>query len=72
MGVFYRNPFTHSISGREVKDWIRYQILHKTSYSSLAERMNKFYNLNDNKIYRLEMQDNAPVATEIKEEGVDH
>lgn len=66
----YVNPFNKSVTGLEIKDWIRYNTTIKTMYTSLARTMNKFYNLDDKKVYMLKLCDGIPVAVPVEKRGV--
>lgn len=68
--ILYRNPFTRAVTGLEVKDWIKHNTETVTNYTSLAKRMNKFFNLDDEKIYMLKLCDGIPTAKEVKKRGV--
>lgn len=61
------DPFEQSATGEEIKDWIWYHSHHKTRHTKIARTMNKFFNLDNDKIYILRLCDGAPVATEVFE-----
>ena len=64
-----KNPFINSMSGEDIKNWIWKTAHSKSRYASMAKKMNKFFNLDDNKVYMLKMCDGAPIAIEVKEKG---
>lgn len=41
------------IYGFEIKEWINYNIENETSHTLIANRMRKYLNINDNKLYRI-------------------
>ena len=64
----YENPFEMPLSGLKIKDWIWHHTQQSTRYTSLAKRMSSFFNLDDNKTYILTLEDNVPIASEVKGE----
>lgn len=66
----YENPFDKALSGEEIKNWIWHHSHRKSKYTHLAKGMNKFFNLDDTKIFMLKMCDGAPIAIEVEKRGV--
>lgn len=64
----YKNIFNTVLTGEKIKDWIWFHAHSNSPYSSLAKGMNKFFNLEDNKHYILEMHDDKPVVKNVEEE----
>ena len=65
----YKNPFEQALSGLEIKDWIWHHSHHTTSFTSVAKRMNAFFNLDDNKFYMVALCNNVPTVIEVPEKG---
>lgn len=68
----FENPFEHALSGRDLKDWIWYNIHTSTIFTSMARAMKKYFNLDDEKLYMLKFRDGIPVAEETQERGIDN
>ena len=41
------------ILGKDIKDWIKYQIKHEAHYSAIAKRMEKYMNIHDDVLYHV-------------------
>ena len=66
----YENPFKKSLTGKEAKNWISYNNTHPTKYTSLTKTMNKFFNIDDDRIYMFKICDGVPIAVEVEERGI--
>lgn len=61
-----KNPFDEPSTGLEIKDWIWHNSHTKTRFTSLAKRMGAYFNLENDKIYLLTLNNNVPQAVELK------
>lgn len=52
--------------GKEIKEWINYNIENKTSHSKIACHMSKFLNILDNELYCIELKSKGTSCGEIK------
>lgn len=48
----YQQP----LSGRTIKEWIIYHIENKTEYSKIANRMRKYLNIRNDKMYSIDLR----------------
>ena len=44
-----------TFSGKEIKDWISFNLKNNTSHTKQAKMMEKFLNLRDDKIYHIKL-----------------
>jgi len=65
----YSNPFDGVSTGLQIKDWIWHHIHEQTSYTSLAKTMYSLFNLDNEKCYKLTLNNNIPVVEEVSEKG---
>lgn len=42
------------VSGREIKEWIRYHVLNETEYTRIARRMTRYLSCSDDRLYVVE------------------
>ena len=66
----YANPFQHSLTGLEIKDWVWHHSHSKTQYTKLAKRMGACFNLDDDKYYMAVLCDGRPFIKEVPEKGI--
>jgi len=66
----YDNPFEQALTGLEIKDWVWYHSNHSTSYTKVATKLGKVFNLDDNKYYMLKLCNNVPKIIETQEHGI--
>ena len=64
----YENPFNQILTGLQIKDWIWYNTHHKTNYTAIAKTMGSLFNLDNNKYYKLTLDNNVPII-EVSEKG---
>lgn len=46
---FVNKPLT----GKEIKDWIDYHLCHQTEYTAMAQRMERFKNIDNSRLYKI-------------------
>ena len=55
------------ISGKEIKEWIRYNLENETSHSKTAKKMEKYLNIDDNTMYFLNLTTPTSGCGEVRD-----
>ena len=64
---YRRSPFNIVATGLELKDWVWYNQHNDTKFTRLAIRMNKIFNLMDDKLYKLSNEDGGVEVIAVSE-----
>ncbi len=54
------------VTGKEIKDWIKYHMKHETSHSDMARKMEKFMNVSDDVFYHVWPSPPSPACGQVQ------
>ena len=64
---YSKSPFNVVARGLEFKDWVWYNQHNYTKFTKLAIKMNKIFNLMDDKLYKLSNEDGGVEVITVSE-----